>query len=332
MDKIDEWPLFHFFIVALIVGFTFVIYGEYLINVDRSLGAGKGPLMSTQIVDVQSSRRRRIVEQCSAYRRQNRADVFLLRPNYFMIVDDVHKVLYCAIPKVACTTFKKLLARSLNHGDISLGSIHRHSVIESLGMHFLHKYSRKDIRLRLKTYFKFIVVRHPFDRLVSAYADKLAYPDRNVMMFPRLRQRAEFLFGNFARFDDNGHPLLSLSQFLELVATDREFCDKHWASYTRLCQPCSIKYDYVVRLESIEQDIGPVLDRLIFTGSEEKLALINRRENSQRNETNKLGQVSNLFLEFEPNIISGLLNVYKYDLELFGYTWSNVSGAGIVDV
>ena len=88
----------------------------------------------------------------------------------------------------------------------------------------------------------------------------------------------------------------------------------------------------MVRLESIEQDIGPVLDRLIFTGSEEKLALINRRENSQRNETNKLGQVSNLFLEFEPNIISGLLNVYKYDLELFGYTWSNVSGAGIVDV
>ena len=37
----------------------------------------------------------------------------------------------------------------------------------------LHLYSPAEIRDRLKNYFKFLTVRHPLDRLVSTYVDKL---------------------------------------------------------------------------------------------------------------------------------------------------------------
>jgi len=109
------------------------------------------------------------------------------KPNYFMIVDDKHKLLYCMIPKVACTTFKMVIAKSLTAGNVSEQKIHFSWYIHSLGLNYQYKYSKKEIELRLKTYFKFVVVRHPFDRLLSAYADKFLDPERNMMTFPRLK-------------------------------------------------------------------------------------------------------------------------------------------------
>ena len=231
------------------------------------------------------------------------------------------------IPKVACMTFQKIMARSLTNSSVDLKRINFPSFINSLGMNFLHKYSKSDIELRLDTYFKFIVVRHPFDRLLSAYADKFADPNNNMMMVTRLRRRAESRFGNFTCFDQNGQPRLSLNQFLELVSDDKKFYDKHWQSYYTLCQPCLIDYDHIIRLETADNDIGIVLDHLNYTGSEERLAVSNRHENMKRNTKNKLDVVTRQMNLMESDILHGLLKVFRYDFELFGYSWNNVSGA-----
>ena len=47
----------------------------------------------------------------------------------------------------------------------------------NLGLRFLDTYDPVEIRRRLLTYFKFLVVRHPLDRLVSAFGDKVARPN-----------------------------------------------------------------------------------------------------------------------------------------------------------
>ena len=28
----------------------------------------------------------------------------------------------------------------------------------------------------------------------------------------------------------------------------------HWSTYNRLCQPCSVKYDVIIHLETVEED------------------------------------------------------------------------------
>jgi len=46
-----------------------------------------------------------------------------------------------------------------------------------IGLPFLSSFSADDVREKLATYRKLLVVRHPLTRLVSAYADKVARPN-----------------------------------------------------------------------------------------------------------------------------------------------------------
>ncbi|KAK2150281.1 hypothetical protein LSH36_414g03008 [Paralvinella palmiformis] len=250
----------------------------------------------------------------------------------FLIADDRHRVIYCSIPKVGCSTFKLLMARSLNGSGASVGAVHIRPLLASIGLYYLNTLSPDGIRQRLEGYFKFLVVRHPFDRLISAYADKMANPERNMMNVSRIRRRAEARFRNRMRRDSNGQPLLSLSQFLELVGSDRKFLDKHWMSYMLLCQPCRVRYDHVIRLETLGNDIGPILDRLNYATVDAESKNRIPRENSARMTDNKLDEVFHRLGKINPDIVKNLLNVYRYDLDTFGYTWNSSSGAGYVDV
>lgn len=88
------------------------------------------------------------------------------------------EVIYCSIPKVASTTWKTILVRSLDARSAA-DQMPEHAVendrfLRSVGLRFLSTFSRKEAEKRVETYFKFVVVRHPFDRIVSAYRDKIA--------------------------------------------------------------------------------------------------------------------------------------------------------------
>ena len=104
----------------------------------------------------------------------------------------------------------------------------------------------------MKSYYKFLVVRHPLDRLASAYKDKLAGRNR---MFERLvgsiilrqmRQNASeetIQLGKGVTFKEYVN---YLSQF--------PMKNVHFKSFHRICLPCAIKYDYIAKLETHNSD------------------------------------------------------------------------------
>ena len=60
----------------------------------------------------------------------------------------------------------------------------------------------------------------------------------------------------------NGIP--TFPEFITMIF-DKEWHgskDSHWGPFDKICQPCSIHYDYVLKLETITQDMMPVLDLL----------------------------------------------------------------------
>ena len=84
----------------------------------------------------------------------------------FFIVDDENKIIYCTIPKVSSTTWKQVLG--VLHGlDKNMKEIHRGDL-----WRWLHQYTEEERLKRIKTYFKFLFVREPLHRLLSAYKDK----------------------------------------------------------------------------------------------------------------------------------------------------------------
>jgi len=96
-------------------------------------------------------------------------------------VDDVHKYLYCKVEKVASTTWKRvliLLTGKLNATRSSeIGFSAAHMPYGFLNQ--LAAYPRQQVQRRLRNYFKFVFIREPLERFVSAFRFIiLRYPKR----------------------------------------------------------------------------------------------------------------------------------------------------------
>ena len=111
----------------------------------------------------QSERQQRLRDYCEKHASsRNRSD----RYNHPIIVNDEYKVIFCYIPKVACTQWKLVFLALDNRTDV--GDLHNDKHYKFL----FYDYSDEDIKVRLQSYFKFIFVREPLERLLSAYNSK----------------------------------------------------------------------------------------------------------------------------------------------------------------
>jgi hypothetical protein len=246
-----------------------------------------------------------------------------------ILVDDNHKVLYCSIPKVACSSFKTFILTAATGINDTHFDVHDSNLLRRVGVKYLTDYDTKERETKLSTYFKFIVVRHPFDRLVSAYKEKFSTP---TLMLKWYQKFIKMTFKENSTFDKDGRIKLTFDQFLYLIVKyyETSFNDRHWLSYYEHCHPCNIKYDYIIKLETIEHDLKMFYKN--YFKSNERQDVI-RRHNGRSNITDKLGEVTRLFSAIDPTIVKELLKIYEKDFMLFSYTWDSegVGGCSLFD-
>ncbi|CAL4076756.1 unnamed protein product, partial [Meganyctiphanes norvegica] len=88
---------------------------------------------------------------------------------WHMLLDDNHKTLYCYIPKVACTNWKRLqliLSGQVNETDplkIKNGFTHVEFGKIIITNTKTHPMTNDELEERVRTYKKFIIVRHPME-------------------------------------------------------------------------------------------------------------------------------------------------------------------------
>ncbi|XP_072480433.1 carbohydrate sulfotransferase 14 [Notamacropus eugenii] len=171
-----------------------------------------------------------------------------------ILVSDRYHFLYCYVPKVACSNWKrvlKVLAGALDSVDVRLKMDHRSDLV------FLADLRPEEIRYRLQHYFKFLFVREPMERLLSAYRNKFGeireYQQRyGTEIVRRYRVGA----GPSPAGDDVTFP-----EFLRyLVDEEPERMNEHWMPVYQLCQPCAVHYDFVGFYERLEADANQVLE------------------------------------------------------------------------
>ena len=82
-----------------------------------------------------------------------------------LYVDDSNKVLMCTHAKVGSTTWKTILSNNSVKMHIMNAQVEVHVKLGSFGVKKLRnkKYTMHDILHQLAHYYKFIMVRHPFD-------------------------------------------------------------------------------------------------------------------------------------------------------------------------
>ncbi|XP_006889672.1 PREDICTED: carbohydrate sulfotransferase 12 [Elephantulus edwardii] len=239
--------------------------------------------------DLRQAERRRVLRDFCA----NSSFVFPTKersfddiPNYelnHLIVDDRHGVIYCYVPKVACTNWKRVMI-VLSESLLDRGAPYREPLaiprehVHNSSTHLTFnkfwrrygKFSRHLMRVKLKKYTKFLFVRDPFVRLISAFRSKFELENEEfyrrfaVPMLRKYSNRTSLPASVSEAF--SAGLKVSFTNFIQYLLdphTERLApFNEHWRQVYRLCHPCQIDYDFVGKLETLDQDAAQLLHLL----------------------------------------------------------------------
>lgn len=169
-----------------------------------------------------------------------------------------------------------------------------------------------------------MVVRHPFERILSAYRDKLENSTAGrehgtVHFYEKYGKKIVAKYRPSSKANTYSLIEPTFEEFVQyLIDTDLSlYADDHWIPYYLFCTPCLINYDVIVHFETIEQDVQLLLNLLDETWSrppESKhvtsLPLGKSRKQLTQSYYSRLSRETQL----------ALFEKYRIDFELFGYT------------
>lgn len=195
-------------------------------------------------------------------------------------------------------------------------------------MFYFLPFQRKELRQKLLTYTKFLVVRHPLERLLSAFRNKFESNSRDAKVFKRVYgakmirkyrrgtgspsenlTSAEDLEEESAKKTGEG---VRFSEFVSFLLDKKDLAtvNEHWRPYESLCHPCAVSYDVIGKYETLEEDSERFL-RLI--GAPEGLHF------PRYAPTNTSALLRFYLASVKPGRLAKLMMAYQRDFQLFQY-------------
>eukprot|EP00795_Rhopilema_esculentum_P006647 gene6647-12188_t len=274
---------------------------------------------------MQRARKQNLVKHCH---KRNRTEIYPAGQNQItglnraafrnILVSDKNQLLYCMVPKVACSNWRRVLL-------VLEGYIQDPQALDSTDVHNntfgllrpLSDYSSDEIIFRLSTYYKFMFVRNPIERLTSAFRSK--FVESRVAFFREVfgkyileRYRPDTPTDQATKGDG-----VTFRDFVQYVVDSPpehpDYVNAHWERYDRLCLPCLIYYDYIGKFETMDDDADYLL-RLIDAKSKVSLP---RLKSNYRVPTKALSNF--YFRSLSSDLQEKLVKTYKHDFEMFGY-------------
>ncbi|XP_002737622.1 carbohydrate sulfotransferase 11-like [Saccoglossus kowalevskii] len=275
-------------------------------------------------MEEEQKKRSALVHQiCDKYKVESTLQTISSRTLDHLIVDDEHKLIYCFIPKVACTNWKKIMLflspKNRNYStpdDIEPETAHHDNVM----IRHLNSYSKTGIERRLKEYIKFIFVREPMERLLSAYLNKFTKHYESSKAF-QLRYGTQII----AKYRKNPSPEsikfghdVTFHEFIRYILDHDTFesrpMNEHWLQFYHMCHPCLIDYNFIGKYQTLMEDAGNLL----------KLAKIDHLVSFPETRLSQ-GRTQSITKDYYKQITSSeihsLWQMYVVDYLMFGYTY-----------
>ncbi|XP_070849911.1 carbohydrate sulfotransferase 12-like [Chaetodon trifascialis] len=228
-----------------------------------------------------------------------------------------------ALNRVACTNWKRvMLFLKQNKSYDELLAIPGHSIHASKNLTLLSRFPTAEIKAKLKYYTKFMFVRDPFVRLISAYRDKFQKPNKYFKSYAVNILR---LYGNkrhsyYAAGKDKAKAVASqtvpsfynfIQYLLDPQTERRNPYDPHWRQMYRLCYPCAIQYDFIGHQETLQEDAEQLFEILQL---QDDIMIPPSYENMTSS-----GSVEDWFETVPLEARRKLYKIYERDFRLFGY-------------
>lgn len=142
--------------------------------------------------------------------------------------------------------------------------------------------------------FRFTFVRDPYGRALSAFEDKVV----------RKRKQARPFYDWLGRIEEP-----AFIDFLRFLEDGGAHSDPHWAPQADLMLLPVAAFDFIGRLETLEADLGHVVDRLFAPDAPLEMRRAGPRTDSAKRLTGA----------YTPEGLAIVNRVYAADFELFGY-------------
>eukprot|EP00092_Neocalanus_flemingeri_P001473 GFUD01001571.1.p1 GENE.GFUD01001571.1~~GFUD01001571.1.p1 ORF type:complete len:397 (+),score=102.82 GFUD01001571.1:352-1542(+) len=224
-------------------------------------------------------------------------------PEKSLMYQNTWNLLYCWIHKVASSSWSKVFFY-LKGKDVPASRLHE------AAQHFSLSSSNTKLDTSISNSLVFTIVRHPFERLVSAYRDKFELAKKYAYVYSMYTSK-----------------ILSLASPLEVRHTRRptfsEFVDyllrvpvvqfnDHWVPYWLHCHVCEMEYDIIGKMETIAEDMDFIAEESGLAAANISLPWANRKSSGDK--------VSlDYFQGLSLAQVKGLYAIYRPDFEMFGY-------------
>lgn len=234
--------------------------------------------------------------------------------------------MWCKIPKAASTSWL--------HAFLKLAHVPEHEIPEDngMGLHALLRDKYPILSKNLNKQFmpasiKFLVVRHPFERIMSAYVDKLQSYNRD------LKYRGGYYFAMYgseiveryrptyqARFPKNPLFLQKEPSFVEfvnyLIETPVTKYDEHWKPEFILCPPCHFKFDIIVKMETFTRDTDFILSQRDL---KDVISFSKKHSTHGGPKLKDRNLKMELFSQLSKYMVKNLYEKYRIDFEMYEY-------------
>ena len=191
------------------------------------------------------------------------------------------------------------------------------NIASSFGIKTLGSYSKEEQLELIQSYYKFIFVRNPFDRLLSAYRDKIqcGVREENCGQQQKHKKHGTAILKIFrqnvsASLLESGKSV-TFQEFLRYVTENiKGRRDWHWTSYVKQYDLCALEFDFIGKVETLNADVNYVLSKLL-PGKNNELYF--------PHSNNRGAKKHNYYESIDKKIIEKITKVFGNDFEAFNY-------------
>ncbi|CAK9290106.1 unnamed protein product [Gordionus sp. m RMFG-2023] len=203
------------------------------------------------------------------------------------IVDEARGVMYCYVPKASSTSWKSffMVSNNLSYKTLLESSMTPNNsfgpYVDGFKFRILSNLVMNGDNYEARKYLKFMFVRNPIGRLMSAYRSKFEW--KNEYFIARYGSYIELLASNNLSeiggknfdavfkpgklsYNNESVTFLKFVKFLLNIRylrneTSREYLmNEHWRPYSDICAPCSHGLDFIGKQESLVRDVKKILE------------------------------------------------------------------------
>lgn len=284
----------------------------------------KLPKNMTVIAERLDKRRQHLRKMCKNMGLDVLGNDTLHKPNpWEFLVDRKHHLVWCNVFKAASTSWMynfNLLA------GYSPQFLKKTKLIPlNLARQRYPRVSLSQLKQAFNDSISFLITRHPLERLLSAYRDKLQFA------FPHTHHRKlgneiiqKYRKDKKDKFSKQRWPTFGefVSYLLDSVKQGHTL-DMHWTPITEFCTPCMFNFDIIAHTETLQEDQEFIIQKAGLQN------IIKPQWRNGRGTTSE--QVETYYSQLTRAQILHLYHIYRYDFELFNYSLKGYLEFGIPD-